>query len=387
VVTDREGLLLLAAQRPKRDGAGTAVVAGGRARTGRRALPIATLASAASHPEQLFDLSTVPPPELQDLQERLAGAAPEREAYLSLLEALAQGDAQTAMALASRIAESGADPTKDLRSLIDPWLSQCRRYRERGLLEQARPECMIALSVSPADPEANLMMGDIHRLLGELPEARARYESVQERDVTSLGAALGLASIHELEGNYEEAEKLHPSSALLLNNLAALYVRMAGFSGLSDEEQERAAAYLARARSLFQASAALAPQMAEPRAGLAEVYSLLGEHERALAELDRAISMDPSCTFRGWRGQVLYELGRLDEAERELDSSLLSCPDHLPARVAKGNLLLTRGCYQQALQAWELVLGEDPDNFAARGNIDQLKDSGLLEFGDTRCGR
>ena len=126
--------------------------------------------------------------------------------------------------------------------------------------------------------------------------------------------------------------------------------------------------------------------MAEPHGGLAEVFSLLGEHDRALTEIDRAIALDNRCTYRGWRGQILWELGQSVEAEQTLQRVLLECPDHLPALTALGGLLVDRGCYRQGRETWERVGLLDPGNLAALANLEQLTLSGVEKrLGENRC--
>ena len=390
LVTNRDGLLEMAAGRPLRDGYGTAVVAGARVRAGRRALPLAALAATGGRPDELFDLSTVPADQRAELADRLERAADARADYLGLLAALARGDSIAAMDVAQRISSSGGDSTKDLRTLISPWLDRCRQYRTQGLLEQARSECMIAVSFSPTDPEASLLLGDVQRLLGDLEAAARSYLGVRERDPTSLGAALGLAAVHEREGRLaeaadmlEEAEKLHPGNPILLNNLGSIYLRMARITPVDAE----AATFAARARTLFQAAAALEPRMAEPRAGLAEVYSASGELDKALVEIDRAVALAPGCSWRPLRAEILYLLGRSDEAEAEVEGILFDFPDDVTALGTKGLLLNEKGCYEQAKGQWERVLQLDPGNLAARTNLRLLEDSGLLERGDRDCRR
>ena len=390
LVTNREGLVGMADGRARRDGYGIAVVAGARVRSGRRALPLAALAATPGRPDELFDLSRVPADERAALSDRLGRAADARADYLELLAALTQGDSITAMEVAQRISTSGSASTKDLRTLISPWLDRCRQYRSQGLLEQARSECMIAVSFSPTDADANLLLGDVQRLLGDLEGATGSYQGVRERDPTSLGAALGLAAVHEREqrfseaaGLLEEAEKLHPGNAVLLNNLGSVYLRMARITPVDQE----AATFAARARALFQAAAALEPRMAEPRAGLAEVYASTGELDKALLEADRAVSLAPGCAWQPLRAELLYLLGRTTEAEAEVDSILLDCPDEVTALGTKGLLLNEKGCYLQAKSQWDRVLQVEPGNGPATANLRLLEDSGLLERGDQDCRR
>ena len=63
---------------------------------------------------------------------------------------------------------------------------------------------------------------------------------------------------------------------------------------------------LSRARVVFQRAAALEPGRPEARAGLGEVYFRMGQHQRALGELDRALLLADSCHYRSWRGHAGY---------------------------------------------------------------------------------
>jgi tetratricopeptide (TPR) repeat protein len=306
---------------------------------------------------------------------------------LSLLEAIALGEGARALTLAGRIAEGSQDPTLDLRSLIQSWMDRGDRFTEQNLLEQAKAEYLIATSFSPRDPDLNLRLAGVLRDLGELDKARTRFEAVHQQLPTSLTAALGLASVLERQGEFaagaellEEAEKLHPGEASILINLGALHLRLA-FGA-----EEIVGKHIARARVLFQTAASLEPRMAQPHGGLAEVFALLGEHERAMTEIDRAMTLEPNCTYRGWRGQILWELGRTKEAELDLNKALLDCAGHLPALVALGGLLVDRGCYTQGREAWERALIIDEELGAAQVNLEQLKLSGVEKaLGDSQC--
>jgi tetratricopeptide (TPR) repeat protein len=384
---DREGLLAALRSDKAWSPPTAAILSGLRSRRGATVLPLAELSAGGIDLEAAIDFTTVPEDELEPLMIRLNASLSTRSDYLALLEAIAVGDGAEALALAGRIAQGSHDPTRDLRSLIQPWMDQGDRFAEQNLLEQAKAEFLIAVSFSPRDPDLNLRLAEVQRDLGELQKSRARYEDVHAQQPTSLQAALGLASVLERQGNFregaellEETEKLHPGEASVLINLGALHLRLA-FGA-----DEVAGKHIARARMLFQTAASLEPRLAEPHGGLAEVFTLLGEHERAMTEIDRAVTLEPNCTYRGWRGQILWELGRNEEAEQDLNKALLDCPEHLPALVALGGVLVDRGCYTQGREAWERAIQLGDEVSAARVNLEQLKLAGVEEaLGDSQC--
>ena len=384
---DREGLLSALSAERKWTPSTSAVLSGLRSRRGAVVLPLAELSSGKLDVKDALDFSSVPPEELTSLEERLTASIKTRGDYLALLEAIALGNGAEALALANRVAQGSLDPTRDLRSLIQPWMDQGDRFVEQGLFDQAKAEYLIAASFSPRDPDLSLRLASVQRELGELDDAKERYQALLEEEPTSLTSALGLASVLERQGKYkegaqllEQAEKIHPGEAQLLVNLGALHLRLA-FG--SDEVMGQ---HITRARMLFQTAASLEPRMPQPRGGLAEVFTLLGEHEKALTEINRALTLGNNCTYRGWRGQILWELGRADVAEIVLNKTLLDCPEHLPALVALGGVLVDRGCYSQGREAWERALLIDKDLTAPRVNLEQLALSGVEEaIGDRQC--
>jgi len=388
LVTDRDGLLAMASGRARRDRFATAVVAGVRIRGGRHALPLATLGAAGGGPDRLFDLSTVPVADREATRERLAVAAVARGDYLEMLEALATGNSIAALDTARRIAASGANPTKDLKTLIEPWLTRCRSLRAQGFIQQAKAECLVAQSFSPTDNEAALMLADLDRALGDLVDAEPLYEAVRARDPGSVGALLGLAAIRVLQDRHaeavallSEAEQIEPGNALVLNNLAAVHFRLAQRAPSDREAQP----HVERARTLFQAAASLEPRMPEPRAGLAEVYSFVGNHERALTEIERAVFLDPRCSYRAARAQALYDNRRTREANAAADEVLLECPDETVALGTKAALLMDRGCFEQAYEAYARVLQVVPGHRGATAMRQGLESSGQIERGDQDC--
>jgi len=60
-----------------------------------------------------------------------------------------------------------------------------------------------------------------------------------------------------------------------------------------------------------------------------------------------------------------------------VQTALLACPNLIDALVLLGNITADQSRYKRAREAWEQVLSLDPDNVAARFNLDQLEQSGV----------
>lgn len=380
-VTDRQGLALLGAG--GRDAAGTAVVAAARARRGKNTLPLAALASAGRPVSSMVSLDGLPPEERESLEERLQTAESSRESYLSLLGFLAQGKTKEAIGRAAEVAASSNDPARDLRALIGPWLRRGQAMRRSGQFERARAELSTAYAFSPTDVDVNLELARTLISLDKPDDAAAYVQRARDADPTSVEPVLLLADVRVAQGRLadaaqglSEAEPLFPTEVRLLVNLGYILTQ------LSVGSDETIARRLARARVLFQRAASLSPRLAQPRAGLAEVYYRHGEGKSALNEIDRALILDPNCRYRSWRGHILAELGRLDEAEATLQKAVLECANLVDALVMLGAVSADLRKPREAREMWERVLLIDPTHVAARENLATLENSKLDEFVD-----
>ncbi len=380
LLADRQGLLKVSSSRNQRSGLGTAIVAGTRSRRGRQSLPLATLTEASQRTQPAIELAGLESQPRAELEGRLRRAAETRRLYLEMLNSWASGQAGEAMGLATQLASSSASPARDLKAVIAPWLRRGKALQSRQMWEQARSEYLMAASFSPRDIEANLGLADACRMLGEEQRSEQHYQRVLEEDGQHLLASLGLADLRQRQGRAEEAvalletiENSHPGSFPLLVNLGFGQMQLA--QGSDAELEQR----LSRARVLFQRAAALEPRRPEARAGLGETYYRMGQLDRALEELDRALLLADSCHYRSWRAHVLFDLGRREQAEKEVQSALLACPELIDALVLLGNIMADQGRYPRAREAWNQVLSKDPDNAAAGANLKQLQLSGVEE--------
>lgn len=112
------------------------------------------------------------------------------------------------------------------------------------------------------------------------------------------------------------------------------------------------------ARQLYaeqaEADAKLKPAAA---VGTAETYRLTGEYAKALETLDAAIKESPKAGVAlAARGELLYELGRWDDAEKDVDAAIAVNTDDVRARWVKACLHRERGQLDEAKEGFRWVV-------------------------------
>ena len=104
------------------------------------------------------------------------------------------------------------------------------------------------------------------------------------------------------------------------------------------------------------------------------------EHERALAELDRALERNPNYTdLHNFRGVVLFELERADEAIEAFRLSARLSPRYLVPRLNLAFSLVHVGEYRDAEAELELILEMDPEEPAALAKLGELRSGGKTQ--------
>lgn len=96
---------------------------------------------------------------------------------------------------------------------------------------------------------------------------------------------------------------------------------------------------------------------------LGKLYLALGQHEEAIREYRKALSVAPEFPdLRVKLAIALREAGRLSEGLREIERSLEEHPGGIAALTQHGILLYLMGRKDKARQAWEDALRRDPQN-------------------------
>lgn len=96
----------------------------------------------------------------------------------------------------------------------------------------------------------------------------------------------------------------------------------------------------------------------------------LGQHDEAIAQLERAVSDFPDARYA--LGTELVAAGKMDEGARELQEFIRrdpSKPDRIPARLLLGRVFIEQGRLQEAADQFKSVLERDPASGLARQGL------------------
>ena len=92
-------------------------------------------------------------------------------------------------------------------------------------------------------------------------------------------------------------------------------------------------------------------------------FARTDRHEKALADLDKALSLDPEdIGALTNRGNVLANLGRLEDALTAHDTALGFASDYAMAHSNRGNVLVSLGRHEEAIEAFSKAIELDPSD-------------------------
>ena len=273
-------------------------------------------------------------------------------------EALAQGDALRAMSAYDHARELAPTSPRVQRAMM--WArvhlmadSPSRVGAER--LEDLAYEAQVLLATEKLDaPKRALCLaaqGNVLARRGDVDGAKVKLAQAIEAHPASAIAHAALGTL--LLARREQAAEARTELELALQHDAASVTALAGLAqlALADGDLQGASARLEAALRRRDDPAI--------RATLGRTWLQLGKHAEAVAQLERATTLDPrSADAWSGLGQALLGAGRAEEAERALRTAMSLRPDEATA-IALGFALARLAKPEQALGVFGQVLGQN----------------------------
>ena len=263
-------------------------------------------------------------------------------------------------------------PTELQRSLIQPHLKAAKRHILSAQSEgqsstewaQAQRYALTAQMIAPTESEPWILLGEIALGEGLLDKAVEKFNHVYTTDRTSLPAINGLARVAGLEEDFKKAEALLVEAQTVAPTNWTTYYNLAVF------HQEHGT--LDTTFTLLTKALEL-PNGDNPKTRIALVEYFISQERwtRALLEIDRLIQQEPEASATLWflRGRIHFGLKIWDKAEIDFRKATLVDPNFHAARGSIGVIKMIQGDLEGAAQAFRATLRFDPNNEAARQNI------------------
>lgn len=155
---------------------------------------------------------------------------------------------------------------------------------------------------------------------------------------------------------FEQAIDLDPNYALAYAGLADSYAVLPNYSALKKKE------VLPKAEEAATKALELDDALAEAHASLAYIKYYEWDFEGAEIEFKRSIELNPNyATARHWHAACLTAMGRLNEAVAEIGRAVEIDPFSLPINAEKGHILHMARLYDQAIEQYQKALEMDPN--------------------------
>jgi tetratricopeptide (TPR) repeat protein len=222
-----------------------------------------------------------------------------------------------------------------------------------------------AAAVDPRYPDIHFKMAELLERIDRPEEAVAAYRRAIACHPGYLDAHVALGNCLLEAGRTEEAaEVLRRAVELKLDRVRQPFRR--GLEALEAGDADAA-------RECFHEAFRAAPQLSREYLDKALEWIRAEDHERALESLDRALESNPLYPdLHNFRGIVLCELDRFDEAVSAFRRSVELCPVHLVPRLNLAFAFLRADRIEEGERELRAILRQDPDEPVARAKLEEL---------------
>lgn len=161
--------------------------------------------------------------------------------------------------------------------------------------------------------------------------------------------------------SFEAALKIRPNYVTSLSNLSVAQL----FLGQTSDAEANLE------KAVYYAGDSIEPSnWINPLNNLANVWAEQGNHEKAVENLSRLLYIDPNnASARTRLAASLYQLKRLDEAEKSIKTAIEIDPSQAAAFNVYGEIMTAKGNKTDAVRQFRKALELDPNFTAAKDNL------------------
>lgn len=237
---------------------------------------------------------------------------------------------------------------------IEAWVMRGLIHRKLGQWPAAADFCRRALALNPHYDQAYQVLGQAQQCMGQMDEALASYRKAVSLKPNNAWTHYLLANALRERGmlsdavqHYREATRLQPDLVEALCNLGAALT-------VQGETQE--------ATQALNRAVSLEPRAPQVLCNLGHLLQREGKLADALERYQRALVLDPDSLDAAANVAVLLEkIGRLDEARVLAGNTLQREPNHPQLLLVAAKLARRDKRFDEAIGFLETLLAQDAD--------------------------
>jgi tetratricopeptide (TPR) repeat protein len=220
-----------------------------------------------------------------------------------------------------------------------------------------------SLSVKPGDVQTSIALARSLSLYGHADEAEQIYRGLLDRDKTLGSVYVELFRLYSTEKRSSDAESILKSA---IQNLPKEYQFRTLLAGYYYSQGNRA-----QMTSVLEGIKSHFKDFPDAYLTAGDFYARISDDASALREYQQGQSLDPKrrAEYDKRMVEILIRGGKKEEAYSKVLEMLKANPKDADARAMQANFMLERGEVSTAVNEFQDVVTQKPDNFVARYNL------------------
>ena len=244
-----------------------------------------------------------------------------------------------------------------------------RKYaltRNRALVDEAAVYAERAVQLDATEPEAHVTLGELQRISGKLPDAKASFQKALALDPESVDARLGLADTLDAMGSAADADRVFRQAMTLRPYYADVYGRYGRFCYAHGRFEDAA--------RLFKKQTEILPEAPRGYSNLGAALTALQRYDGALQAYQRSIDLRPTSSGYSNLGTTQYYLGQFADAAAAYEKAVELTPKKYDLWVNLGDAYRwmpderakSAETYDHAIRLAQDAIALNPNDAAAR---------------------
>jgi tetratricopeptide (TPR) repeat protein len=228
----------------------------------------------------------------------------------------------------------------------------------QGKYNDALQEFSKAVALAPNNPVGYVGVAQANLALNNRADAELNFKKAIEVDPHSVQTYAMLANFYQAQKEGAQVQQTLQAGIKANPSTISLYIDLAAFYEQQGKQSDAEGVLTNLSHQL--------PQSAEAAGEIGNFYLAARMNDRALAEFQRALSLDPkNINNKEYVESVYLDQGQFDQAKKLDDELLKQAPDDVLVRTNHGRVLMSQGKFSDAIQTLQKATSDAPEDSGA----------------------